>query len=186
MTVMRGAKGVTHFPLLAAFEVNAMKLEFIEAGEIVTTHGVRGEMKILPWGDSPEFLLDFKRVRIADADYKVESCRVQKTCNLLKVEGIDTVEDAQALRGKTVEVYRADCDPELIFAAELIGVTVTEDGQELGKITQVLDYPGNKVYVVQGRHQYMIPAVKAFILSTDIENETMQVKTIEGMRTDES
>lgn len=163
-----------------------MKLEFVEAGEIVTTHGVRGEMKILPWGDSPEFLLDFKRVRIAGADYKVESCRVQKTCNLLKVTGIDTVEQAQVLRGKTVEVYRLDCDPQAIFAAELIGVRVYENGQELGKITQVLDYPGNKVYVVKGQYQYMIPAVKAFVLSTDMENETMQVKTIEGMRTDES
>ena len=163
-----------------------MKLEFVEAGEIVTTHGVRGEMKILPWGDSPEFLLDFKRVLIAGAEYKIESCRVQKTCNLLKVKGIDTVEQAQAMRGKTVEVYRADCDPDVIFAAELIGVQVYEDGNLLGKITQVLDYPGNKVYVVKGEHQYMIPAVKAFILSTDMASETMQVKTIEGMRTDES
>ena len=163
-----------------------MKLQFVEAGEIVTTHGVRGEMKILPWGDSPEFLLDFERVRIAGADYKVESCRVQKTCNLLKVKGIDTVEAAQAMRGKTVEVYREDCDPELIFAAELIGVQVFEDGRLLGKITQVLDYPGNKVYVVKGEHEYMIPAVKAFVLDTDMANEIMQVKTIEGMRTDES
>ena len=163
-----------------------MKLEFVEAGEIVTTHGVRGEMKILPWGDSPDFLLDFKRVRIAGAEYTVESCRVQKTCNLLKVKGVDTVEAAQLLRGKTVEVFRADCDPELIFAAELVGVQVFEDGRLLGKITNVLDYPGNKVYVVKGEHEYMIPAVKAFVLSTDMEAETMQVKTIEGMRTDES
>ena len=90
------------------------------------------------------------------------------------------------MRGKTVEVYREDCDPELIFAAELIGVQVFEDGRLLGKITQVLDYPGNKVYVVKGEHEYMIPAVKAFVLDTDMANETMQVKTIEGMRTDES
>lgn len=163
-----------------------MKLQFIEAGEIVTTHGVRGEMKILPWGDSPDFLLDFKRVRIAGAEYKVEGCRIQKTCNLLKVQGIDTVEAAQALRGKTVEVYRADADPDLIFAAELIGMVVMEDSTELGRITDVLDYPGNKVYVVEGEHTWMIPAVKAFILSTDMENNVMQVKTIEGMRTDES
>ena len=163
-----------------------MKLEFVEAGEIVTTHGVRGEMKILPWGDSPDFLLSFNRVRIAGAEYKVETCRVQKTCNLLKVKGIDTVEAAQMMRGKTVEVYRVDCDPDLIFAAELIGVQVFEHDKLLGKITQVLDYPGNKVYVVKGEYEYMIPAVKAFVLSTDMEQETMQVKTIEGMRSDES
>lgn len=163
-----------------------MKLEFIEAGEIVATHGVRGEVKVLPWVDCPEFLLDFKRVRIGNADYKVDSCRVQKTCNLIKLQGIDTVEDAQALRGKTVQLFREDAPADLIFAAELIGMTVLEDGTELGKITDVLDYPGNQVYVVTGEHTYMIPAVKAFVLSTDMHGNTMQVKTIEGMRSDES
>lgn len=163
-----------------------MKVEFIEAGEIVTTHGIRGEVKVLPWVDSPEFLLDFKRVRIAGVDYKVESCRVQKTCNLLKLAGVDTVEAGQFLRGKTVLIFREDADPELIFADELIGVRVMEDGIELGRITEVLDYPGNKVYVVKGQFEYMIPAVKQFVLSTDVDNEIMQVKTIKGMRSDES
>ena len=163
-----------------------MKLEFIDAGEIVATHGIRGEVKVLPWVDSPEFLLNFKRVRIAGAVYKVDSCRVQKTCNLIKLAGVDTVEDGQALRGKTVQIFRQDVDPELIFADELIGVKVVEDGRELGKITDVLDYPGNKVYVVEGAHTYMIPAVSAFILETNMEQEVMQVKTIEGMCTDES
>ena len=61
-----------------------MKLQFLEAGQIVTTHGVRGEMKVLPWADGPDFLLDFNRVRIEGKEYKVESCRIQKSCNLLK------------------------------------------------------------------------------------------------------
>ena len=163
-----------------------MKLQFIEAGEIVTTHGVRGEIKVLPWGDSPEFLLDFNRVRIDGMDYKVESCRIQKTCNLIKLQGIDTMEAAQLLRGKVVELYRSDAPKELIFAAELIGVSVIADEVEIGKITDVLDYPGNKVYVIEGEHSYMIPAVKEFVLSTDMDTKTMQVKLIEGMRTDES
>jgi len=163
-----------------------MKLEFIDAGEIVSTHGVHGEMKVLPWVDSPEFLLNIQRVRVADADYKVVSCRVQKTCNLMVLSGIDTMEAAQALRGKTIQVFREDLDSDLIFAAELINMVVLEDGKELGKIVDVLDYPGNKVYVVKGEHEYMIPAVKAFILDTDLDNNIMQVKTIGGMRTDES
>lgn len=158
-----------------------MKLEFIEAGEIVTTHGVRGEMKVLPWGDSTEFLCNFSRVRIDGKAYDVENCRIQKTCNLLKIKSVDTMEDAQALRGKIVEVYRCDAPEGLIFAAELIGFSVRCDGEELGKLTQVLDYPGNKVYVVKGEHTYMIPAVKAFVLNTDMENETMDVRVIEGM-----
>ena len=163
-----------------------MKLQFLEAGEIVTTHGVRGEMKVLPWADGPDFLVDFKRVRIGGTEYKVESCRIQKTCNLLKVKGVDTMEAAQSLRGKTVEVYRADAPKDLIFVAELIGMSVLCEGNEIGKIADVLDYPGNKVYVVKGQHEYMIPAVKQFILSTDMDKEVMEVRLIEGMRTDES
>ena len=163
-----------------------MKLQILEAGEIVTTHGVRGELKVLPWGDGPEFLCEFSRVRIGTREYKVESCRIQKTCNLLKIEGVDTVEQAQALRGKTVEVYRCDAPDGLIFAAELIGMDVFSEGKQIGKITEVLDYPGNKVYVVTGTHTYMIPAVKAFILDTDMEKNTMQVKLIEGMGSHEN
>ena len=162
-----------------------MKLEFVEAGEIVSTHGVRGEMKLLPWVDSPDFLTDYRRVRIDGVDYAVESCRVQKNCNLLKVKNVDTVEAAQALRGKTVEIYRSDVPSDLIFAAELIGVCVFSDGEEIGKIVDVLDYPSNKVYVVEGEHSYMIPAVKQFVLSTDVDSNTMNVKLIEGMRNDE-
>jgi len=163
-----------------------MKLQFLEAGEIVTTHGVRGEMKVLPWADGPDFLCEFNRVRIGGTEYKVESCRIQKTCNLLKVTGVDTMEAAQALRGKVVEVYRDDAPEDLIFVAELIGVRVFAEGKEIGKVADVLDYPGNKVYVVRGEHTYMIPAVKAFVLSTDMEREEMQVRLIEGMRTDEN
>ena len=163
-----------------------MRLQFVEAGEIVTVHGVRGEIKVLPWTDGPDFLLDFKRVRIAGKDYKVESCRIQKTCNLLKLQGVDTVEDAQCLRGKTVEVYRCEISADVIFAAELIGVRVFAGDTQIGEIVDVLDYPGNKVYVVRGEYEYMIPAVKQFVLDTDMENEVMQVQLIEGMRTDES
>ncbi len=163
-----------------------MKVEFLQSGEIVTTHGVRGEMKVLPWADGPEFLLDFDRVRIDGTEYKVESCRVQKSCNLLKLQGVDTMEQAQAMHGKTVEVYRADAPEGLIFVAELIGMTVIADGEQIGHIADVLDYPGNKVYVVRGEYEYMIPAVSQFILSTDMESGIMQVRLIQGMRSDES
>ena len=161
-----------------------MKLQFLEAGEIVSTHGVRGEMKVLPWADGPEFLCDFQRVRIAGVEYKVEKCRVQKSCNLLKIKGIDTMDAAQAMRGKVVEIYRCDAPKDLIFAAELIGVRVFSGDDEIGILEDVLDYPGNKVYVVKGEKEYMIPAVKAFILDTDMETETMQVRLIEGMEVD--
>lgn len=162
-----------------------MKLQYIEAGEIVTTHGVRGEMKVLSWLDTPEDLCDFDRCRINGQEYVIESCRVQKTCNLLKVTGIETIEAAQSMRGNIVELYREDIADDIIFAAELIGVEVFHGNAYLGKIEDVLDYPGNQVYVVKGEHEYMIPAVKAFVLSTDLAANRMQVTVIEGMRSDE-
>ena len=163
-----------------------MKLEFIKAGEIVTTHGVRGEVKVLPWVDSPETLSEFDRCRIDGVEYIIESCRVQKTCNLVKLTGIDTMEAAQAMRGKVIELYREDIDDEVIFADELLDVEVFCEGKLIGKIVDVLDYPGNSVYVVKGEHEYMIPAVKAFVLSTDLQKNEMQVRLIEGMRSDEN
>ena len=114
-----------------------MRLEFIEAGEIVNVHGLRGEVKVLCWLDDPEMLCEFDRCRIQGKEYAMEQVRVQKTCNLVKLEGIDTVEEAQKLRGKTMELFREDIDEEVIFAAELIGMEVFADGEKIGKITEV-------------------------------------------------
>ena len=163
-----------------------MKLEFVKAGEIVTTHGVKGEVKVLPWLDSPEDLCDFERCRISGKEYSIESCRVQKTCDLVKLSGVDTMEAAQAMRGKVVELYREDISDEVIFADELMGVEVYTNGQKIGIIKDVLDYPGNSVYVVKGEYEYMIPAVKQFILSTDVDANRMEVVLIQGMRSDEN
>ena len=163
-----------------------MRLQFIEAGEIVTTHGVRGEVKVLTWLDDPEMLCEFERCRIDGKEYIMDQVRVQKTCNLVKLQGIDTMDAAQAMRGKVIELYREDIDEDVIFAAELIGMEVYAGDALIGKIREVLDYPGNSVYVVRGEYEYMIPAVKQFILDTDMEGNRMQVKLIEGMRSDEN
>ena len=163
-----------------------MKLQYVDAGEIVTTHGVRGEVKVLTWLDDPEMLCEFDRCRIDGREVIMEQVRVQKTCNLVKLQGIDTMEAAQALRGKILQLYREDIDDEVIFAAELMGMEVQCEGKTIGKIADVLDYPGNMVYVVRGEKEYMIPAVSAFVLDTDMENNLMQVRLIEGMATDEN
>ena len=162
-----------------------MRLMYIDAGEIVTTHGVRGEVKVLPWVDSAKMLCDFSRCRIDGKEYKIESCRVQKSCNLIKLAGVDSMEDAQGMRGKTIQLYRQDISDEVIFGDELLDMEVYCEGKKIGEITQVLDYPGNAVYVI-GKNQYMIPAVKEFVLSTDLEMNRMEVKLIEGMGTDEN
>ena len=162
-----------------------MKLPLIEAGEIVTTHGVRGEVKVLTFLDDPQMLWEFDRCCIDHTEYTMESVRVQKTCNLVKLKGIDTMEAAQAMRGKVLKLYREDIDDDIIFAAELVGVEVYAGEEKIGAITEVLDYPGNSVYAVKGEYEYMIPAVKEFVLSTNLGENRMQVKLLEGMRTDE-
>ena len=163
-----------------------MKLQYIEAGEIVNTHGIRGEVKVLCWLDDPEMLCEFDRCRIGGKEFTMEQVRVQKTCNLVKLAGIDTVEAAQLMRGKVIELYREDIDDEVIFAAELKGVEVYCQDEMIGQIVDVLDYPSHSVYVVKGKYEYMIPAVSAFILNTDMEGNRMDVKLIEGMRSDEN
>ena len=162
-----------------------MRKSFIDAGEIVTTHGVRGEVKVLTWLDSPDMLCEFDRCSIDGKEYKIEICRVQKSCNLVKFAGVETMEAAQAMRGKVLKLYREDISDDVIFGDELIGMEVFTDGEKIGTITEVLDYPGNSVYVIN-KGEYMIPAVKEFILFTDIDKNEMHIKLIEGMRNDEN
>ena len=83
-----------------------MKQQYLPAGKIVSTHGLRGDVKILPWADSPEFLLDFDTVYLAGKPYTVEDARVQKTCVLMKLAGVDSVEAAESL----AKEYQEDID----------------------------------------------------------------------------
>lgn len=165
-----------------------MQINFLDAGEIVGTHGVRGEVRVVPWADSPEFLLDFDTLYVDGRPYEVASARVHKTLVLLKLRGVDDLDAAQALRGKLVRIDRAGLELEdgAVFIADLIGLPVLSDGVEIGKITDVLTLPGNDVYVVKGEHAYMIPAVKEFLEEINVEAGFVRVKLIEGMRTDEN
>ena len=102
------------------------------------------------------------------------------------IAGIDDVDAAARLREKEICICRDDIELEdgVVFIADLIGLPVLADGEEIGKITEVLTPPGNDVYVVKGRHEYMIPAVKEFIETLNPEDGCIRVKLIEGMRTD--
>ena len=113
-----------------------MKQQYLDAGQIVSTHGIRGEVKVLPWADGPEFLTLFDRVYLKGREYVLESARVQKTCVLLKLQGVDTVEAAQTLRDTVVQVDREDVELEegTYFIADLIGLRVLEGEREIGVI----------------------------------------------------
>lgn len=160
------------------------KSKFLEAGEIVNTHGIRGEVKILPWTDSADFLRRFRTLYINEKPYTVRSSFVHKGCLIAALEGVGDVNAAMALKGRTVCFARADVTlPEgHFFLADVLGAkVVTEDGTELGELVDIIENPTQNVYVVCGEREHLIPAVPEFIRKTDVENGIVTVRLIEGM-----
>ena len=160
------------------------KKQYIEAGRIVNTHGVAGEVKIEVWLDSPQFLKSFKRCFIDRREVKLLSARVHKGFLIVKLEGVEDVNAAMALKGRTVFIDRADArlPKGAFFLQDIIGASVVdESGSEIGKLADVMETPASNVYVVKGEQEHLIPAVPEFILSTDADNGIITVHLIEGM-----
>ena len=160
------------------------KKKFLEAGEIVSTHGVRGEVKILPWTDSVDFLRRFKTLYINEKPYAVRSSFAHKGCLIAALEGIDDVNAAMALKGRTVCFARADArlPTGSFFLADILGAKVVdENGDELGELVDIIENPTQNVYVVRGEREHLIPAVPEFVRKTDVENGVVTVHLIEGM-----
>lgn len=163
-----------------------MKSEFLETGEIVNTHGVKGEIKIMPWADSPGFLCQFDTFYLDGKAVKVLSSRVHKTAVLCQLEGVDSVEKAMKLKGKVVSLRRDQIQlPEgHHFLVDLVGLKVIDaaTGETLGTVAEVLTLPAHNVYVVRGGgKEYMIPAVPAFIVEINEDQGFIKVNVIEGM-----
>lgn len=161
-----------------------MKSEYLETGEIVNTHGIAGEVKLMPWSDSPAFLLDFKTLYVDGKALEVQSARVHKTALLVKFKGYEDVNTAMALKGRRVSIARKDAKlaPGQFFLADLIGLTVKDEaGETLGILKEVLTPSRQNVYVVEGQSIHMIPAVPEFIKRVDVDAGEMVVSLIEGM-----
>lgn len=158
---------------------------FIEAGQIVNTHGIRGEVKIQPWSDTPDFLCDFDTIYLDGKPYVLLDARVHKSCLIASLKGVDDVNSAMLLKGKIVSVDRDEVElPEgRYFIVDLIGLEVrqADTGEVLGKLVDVLDLPANQVYVVKGKREYLIPAVDEFILETNLDEGYINVHLLEGM-----
>lgn len=163
--------------------------QFLEAGKITNTHGVHGEVKIQPWCDGPEFLLDFDTLYVDGTPLSVRSARIHKGNVLVQFQGFDTMNDAETLKNKIVSVSRSDVDlPEgRHFVADLIGLTVKnrDTGEVLGRLTEVLNYPAQDIFVVKGEREYMIPAVEAFMGEIHEDEGWMSLGVLEGMASDE-
>ncbi len=162
--------------------------KYLETGKIVSIHALKGEVKIQPWCDSPEYLCTFKRLysKSGDRVYEIERIRPQGNMVIAKLKGIDTPEQAQALRGRILYIDRDDADlPEgSYFVADLIGLEVRdESGRSYGVISDVLQTGANDVYEIKSNDGklYYIPAIPSVILSTDIQGGIMVIYPMEGL-----
>ena len=166
-----------------------MKKRFLECGKIVATHGLRGEVKVLPWCDGPEALVPIKTFYLdgGNTPKRAERCRIQKNMVLLKLEGVDTPEAAQALRGRVLWLDREEDTLEegQYYIQDLIGLTVedAETGERYGTLRDVTETGANDVYHVafpDGRVQ-LVPAIPQVIAKIDIDGGKMLIRPLEGL-----
>ena len=170
-----------------------MKQEFLEVGQITSTHGIMGEMRVQPWADSPEFLCRFDTLYVGPTHWpiKVERARVHKNMVILKLEGITDVPGAVAMRNQVLHVARKDVKlPKgVYFDQELLGLTARNaaTGETLGTVEEVMNYPAHKVYAIRGgKDEYLVPAVPAFIQNIDIQAGTIDIHVWEGLGSHEN
>ena len=150
---------------------------YLPACKIVSTHGVRGEMKALPLCDGAQFLAKFKRLYAA----------AKGNMLLVKLAGVEDMNAARAQVGKTYYFAKADAKlPEgRYFIDDLIGCTVlhADDGRTLGIVAKV-DHPGvQDIYIVRDAagEEHWIPAVPEFVVDVDIAARTVKMRPIAGM-----
>ena len=165
-----------------------MKKEYLEAGKIVTTHGIKGEVKIMPYCDSAELLAEFDRLFIGKNhdEIIVERARVQKNMVIAKLEGINTPEEAEKLRNKMLFMHRDDLelDDDTYFIQDLIGMEVKDADSDVlyGKIADVMQTGANDVYVVRGEErEYLVPAIADVVISTDLDSNIMTIRPLDGL-----
>lgn len=168
--------------------------KYLEIGKIVSTHGIKGEVRVQPWCDSSDFLCEFETLYFDEGKKSVDikRARVQKNIVIMQLDGVDTVEEAQNLRNKILYMDRDDVelDEGTYFIQDLIGLVCidADGGGEIGKITDVLETGANDVYEItsaEGR-KYLVPAIPDVVLETDLNGNTMTIRKMEGLFDDEN
>lgn len=169
-----------------------MKERYIETGEIVGTHGVRGELRVYPWCDTPEFLTKFKTLYLnkGETALKVTS-RTNKNMVLMKVKGVDTIEDAEKLRGKTLYLDREDAvlGEGVFFQCDLFGCVCidADSGENLGVITDVSQTGANDVWhITRENKEYLIPSIPDVVIDVNIDEEKVIIRPLKGIFDDEN
>ncbi len=163
--------------------------KYLEIGKIVSVQGLKGEIRVEPWCDSPDFLCEFDTLYFdkGKTPLEVERSRQQKNIVIMKIKGTDTVEQAQLLRNKILYMDRDDVELEegAYFVQDLIGLTVIDNdsGRDYGKICEVSFTGANDVYHIKDKDGKvrLIPAIPDVVKSTDIGEGVMKIHVLEGL-----
>ncbi len=168
------------------------KAEFLECGQIVGTHGIKGEVRINPWCDSPDFLLGFKKLYFGEGDktaLHITASRVHGRIVLAKIKGVNSIEEAEVFRGKTLYISRKDVklEPGRHFISDLIGCKVFgEDETPYGELTDVSETGANDVWhITRDGKEYLIPVIPDVVKSIDVDKEVIIINPLKGIFDDE-
>lgn len=165
--------------------------QYFEIGQIVTTNGVKGFVKVKPFTDDIKRFSKLKTVFIVRnkelIEFEIQEVKYLNTMVLLKLKGIDSIEDAEQYRNCYLKIHRKDAvklPKNSYFIVDLIGCEVYSDEDEyLGNVEDVFSTGSNDVYVVRNEigKQILIPAISSVIKNIDINAKKIVVKLIEGL-----
>ena len=168
--------------------------EYLEIGKIVGTHALKGEVRVEPWCDSPEFIKKFKNLYFNEGEEKipVESVKVHKTMAIVKLKGTNSATEADLLRGKVLYIKRTDAKlPKgRYFVQDIIGLETVNDEDEsiiYGKITNVYPTGANDVYEITDADgkTTLIPVIDDVVIEIDLKKEKICIHPLGGMFDDE-
>ena len=165
--------------------------EYLKVGVITAPHGVRGEVRVFPTTDDPARFRSLEEVILQKGGrretHHIDSVKFSKNMVILKLSGIDSMNDAEPFRQWDLMIPRGQGVPlgdDEYYIADLIGMEVlTEEQERLGTITDVMQTGANDVYVV-GSDTYgdiLIPAIKACILQVSVRENRMTVHLLPGL-----
>lgn len=170
-----------------------MLKKYLETGKIVGTHGVKGMVRVQPWCDDGEFLTQFKAIytdKDGENKIKVISAKPHGNVVLMSLSGVNSIEDAEKLRGTVIYIKRSDVKlPEgRYFISDLLGCTVTDadSGKSLGILADVTETGANDVWhIKKDSKEYLIPAIDEVIVSVEPEKELVVIRPLKGIFDDE-
>ncbi|MBQ6381513.1 MAG: 16S rRNA processing protein RimM [Clostridia bacterium] len=170
-----------------------MAKEYLEAGKIVSTHGVRGEMRLKPWSDDASFLKGFQTVYLdpqGEKAVKLSAARAHGNVTLIKLEGIDSIEQAEQLRNKVLYIKKSEAKlPQgQFFIDDIIGLQAIDEasGAVLGTVSDVQSYPANDVWVIrQGEREVLIPHIPAVVKKVCTAENKVYIHKMKGLFEDE-